>query len=614
MCGINGIYNFDKHNSIDENQLVKMRDELTHRGPDDSGIYIDRNIGLGHRRLSIIDLSKMGHQPFISDDKNYSIVFNGEIFNYKEFEPDLVSKGYKLRSNSDTEILLYLFIEYGEAVLDKLNGMFAFAIWDKRKQKLFIARDRVGVKPLFYYQDNEKFLFASEAKAIFKCGVEPKINEGNITEWLIFRFVAGEETLFKGVKKLLPGHYIEIEGGNVKLTRWWNLGNKIKNHEIIKNPIDWYRETFHNSVAYRMISDVPVGVLLSGGLDSTSIVAALKNRGFKSIETFNVGFKNFDGNEANFAKNFADQMGYPFHSIYVEGDDLKKAVDISTYMLDEPLTHQNDPQLVAISNYAHNHVKVLLSGEGSDEFNGGYVRYKALTRPHLINSIRFFLSIYSNLSDNPRIKKLKKYLNISSPENLVMWNASSYYPEDFYYFGLESLEIDNPYRYTIRKEASEIYPNNIARQTLYYDQHTYLCSLNDRNDRATMAASIECRDPFLDYKLMEGVGTLSDNYLFKGKKGKNILLKSMGPYLPKEIINNKKIGFSTPFISLLSGNKELKEKWDNLLDSEIFNLEPLNRIDLNLLKTGLLTNDSNYQLILRQLFFFDLWYKAYFRN
>ena len=292
MCGINGILHLQSQRKVDERVLTAMRDALKHRGPDDKGLFIENNIGFGHRRLSILDVSPAGHQPFFSDDGRYVMVFNGEIYNFRSFYAELKSKGLEIRTGSDTEVLIKLFQLYGTKMLNRLNGMFAFAIWDKAEKKLTLMRDRMGVKPLYYSFFNETLYFGSEQKSLFTAGVPLKIAQDGLEEYIFNRFVAGENTLYENVLKLLPGHAMTIEAdGKITTEKWWDLKVEIQQHEKISNPLEWFQSTFDDSLNLRMVSDVPVGVLLSGGLDSSSILASLKELKYKDIQTFNIGFK-----------------------------------------------------------------------------------------------------------------------------------------------------------------------------------------------------------------------------------------------------------------------------------------------------------------------------------
>lgn len=613
MCGINGIFHLN-NTQVDPNQLIKMRDIMEHRGPDDSGIYIDKSIGLGHRRLSIIDTSTAGHQPFVSDNGRYIIVFNGEIYNYQSFYPELKSKGIALKSGSDTEVLLKLYELYGMEMLDRLNGMFAFAIWDTLERKLTLCRDRMGVKPLYYCIYKSTLYFASEQKALFAAGVPIGISENGMEEYIFNRFNAGEETLFNHVKKLLPGHHIVIdEDGKTKTTRWWNLKEQIQNHSKIVDPKKWFEETFFESVRLRMVSDVPVGVLLSGGLDSCSILSALYHQNFKNIETFNISFSEEEHNEYGLAKNISDEYGYNFNHTKLENESLYQNVIDSSYFQDEPIMHLNEPHLLAIAKLAKPKVKVLLSGEGADELMGGYVRYKALKNPSLLKVISQ-ISSFTLFNKKPRYDKLFRYSKINNNPDLVIFNGSNVYPEDINKLYGTKLKPINEYRYQILKEAKELYPKNLQRQALYFDQHTYMCSLLDRNDRCTMGTSIECREPFLDQRLIAGLGTLKDDWLFTGKKGKFILKNTMENRLPKEIIDFRKIGLSAPWGSYLLQFPSFIDELDHFVKSPIFEMPYLENINSKTLVAEVKNGNTKILPYFMPIFMLHNWQKNYYNK
>ncbi len=613
MCGINGIFHFNQK-PVDENQLVKMRDALEHRGSDDAGIFIEKNIGLGHRRLSIIDTSSAGHQPFISENGRYAMVFNGEIYNYKSFYSELNKKGFSLKSGSDTEVLLKLFQLYGLEMLPRLNGMFAFAIWDNQEKKLSIVRDRMGVKPLYYSFFQNSMFFASEQKALFTAGIPLKISENGLQEYFFNRFVAGENTLYQNIYKLLPGHFMTLEqDGTIIKKKWWDLKAEIQNHATIINPKQWFEETFFESVRLRMESDVPVGVLLSGGLDSCSVLSSLYHQNYKNIQTFNIGFSEVEHNESFLAKKITDQYDYKFNSITVENDILFDKLIESTYYQDEPIMHLNEPHLLAVSNLANSKVKVLLSGEGADELMGGYVRYKALQNPSLLKAISY-LSNFDHLVKNARFNKLMRYSKIANKSDLILYNGTSIYPDDINTFYGNTQKPTNEYRYQILEEAEELYPNNLRRQALYFDQHTYLCSLLDRNDRCTMGASIECREPFLDQRLIAGLGTLDDKMMFTGKKGKFILKSVMENKLPREILDFKKVGLSTPWDKYLTQNHRFKEELASFAVSDIFNMPFLQNLDGKKLATQIEKGDKKIIPYIMPLFMLHIWQKNYFKK
>lgn len=611
MCGINGILHLQPQKKVDERNLIKMRDSLEHRGPDDKGLFIENNIGLGHRRLSILDVSLAGHQPFFSEDGRYVMVYNGEIYNYKEFYPELKISGFDIKTTSDTEVLMKLFQLHGLKMLNRLNGMFAFAIWDKLEKKLTLVRDRMGVKPLYYSFYNETFYFASEQKALFTAGVPLKMAQDGLEEYIFNRFVAGENTLYQNIKKVLPGHIITIqEGGKTTTQKWWNLKKEIQNQRKIKNPVEWFRETFDDSVKMRMVSDVPVGVLLSGGLDSSSVLASLHHQKYKDIQTFNMGFKEKEHNEAHLAKMMAEKFNYGFHTMQLEDKNLYDQLISSTYFQDEPITHLSEPHILAVSQMAKPAVKVLLSGEGADELMGGYVRYKALKYPSLLNSIATISNI-ELFSKKPRYEKLLRYAQISKKSDLVIYNGSNIYPNDIAQnFGINTPPT-NEYRRKIYKEAKSLYPDNLRRQALYFDQHTYLCSLLDRNDRCTMGASIECREPFLDPRLIIGLGSLDDKWLFSGKKWKFILKKAMEERLPNEILNFRKVGLSAPWGDYITKSPAFKDELDSFSKSDLFQIPYFEHINIQKLLLNLQKGDTRMTPFIMPLFMMHIWMKTY---
>lgn len=611
MCGINGILHFQSQRKVDERILTKMRDSLAHRGPDDQGLFIDKNIGFGHRRLSILDVSVAGHQPFLSDDARYVMVYNGEIYNYKEFYPELKSSGYDIKTNSDTEVLLKLYQLYGLKMLSRLNGMFAFAIWDKLEKKLTVVRDRMGVKPLYYSIYNETFYFASEQKALFTAGVPLKIADEGLQEYIFNRFVAGEDTLYENINKVLPGHSMTLfENGKIETLKWWDLKTEIQNQALIKDPLEWFKGTFEDSVRLRMVSDVPVGVLLSGGLDSSSILTTLKKQKYENIQSFNIGFKEEEHNESHLAKMLSEKLGYGFHTLQLEEEALFDSLLKATYFQDEPIMHLNEPHLFSVSQLAKPQVKVLLSGEGADELMGGYVRYKALEYPSLLSSIATIGTI-DLFNKKPRFEKLARYGQMTKKTDLILFNSCNIYPGDIAkMFGIDTVP-QNEYRLQIYAEAKELYPDNLRRQALYFDQQTYLRSLLHRNDKATMGASIECREPFLDQRLLAGLGSLEDKWFFTGKKGKFILKSAMQNQLPEAILKFKKVGLSVPWEDYLVNSPVFKDELVAFTKSDIFQMPYLQNINSQKLVDRLLKGDTTMTAYIMPLFMMHIWVKNY---
>jgi asparagine synthase (glutamine-hydrolysing) len=611
MCGINGILRFDRAQNVEPDLIIKMRDILQHRGPNGSGLFCEGNLGFGHRRLAILDTSEAGQQPFRSENGRYIMVYNGEIYNFRDFYSELKAAGLPCHTNCDTEVLLKLFQLYGISMLKRLNGMFAFAIWDRHERRLTLARDRMGVKPLYYSVIHNSLYFASEQKALFAAGVPLKISDEGLKEYVYNRFVAGASTLFGNVSKILPGHVMTVDSdGQIVTEKWWDLSREILSHPPIHDPVDWFKSVFDDSVRLRMISDVPVGVLLSGGLDSSSILGSLYSQKYRDIQTFNVGFSERAHDESYLARKVAAGFGYGFQTMELNDEDLYSMLKESTYLQDEPIMHLSEPHLLALSKRARPAVQVLLSGEGADELMGGYVRYKPLQFPSVLKFISA-LDHFKLLKRTHRYDKLIRYARIRKKSELVIFNGSNIYPDDI----MDQYKIDdqpqNTYRREIFAEAERLYPDNPRRQALFFDQHTYLCSLLDRNDRCTMGASIECREPFLDPRLITGLGALEDKWLFSGKKGKFILKKSMESRLPAEIVNFRKIGLSTPWEKYLTENDSLRGELSDFEKSDLFELPFFSNIDSKKLVRELAKGDNRYLSYIMPLFTMHIWLKTY---
>jgi asparagine synthase (glutamine-hydrolysing) len=614
MCGIAGIFK-TKDNSFQESDLLeKMTEALVHRGPDGFGFYKAQNCGLGHRRLAIIDLTDAAQQPFTSANGRYVITYNGEIYNFKELASELQADGVQLKSNSDTEVLIECFNKYGTDLLPRLRGMFAFAIYDTRERSITLARDRMGVKPLYYALQGNTYFFASEQKALFSAGIPIILSIEGIKESIFNRFATGEHTLFAQVQKVLPGHFLKItEQGYTSQTRWWNLEDEIRKAPKIKDPVGWFSETFDESVALRMVSDVPVGLMLSGGLDSSAIAASLFTQQFKNTDTFNIAFAEKEHNESHLAKNLAQRFDFKHNEIELNGSEFYNNLLQAINFQDEPLTHLSEPHLLALSKMAKKHVKVLLSGEGADEIFGGYVRYKPLAYPSLMRFAEA-TKIFELFAGTKRLEKLARYSKIKNNDELILWNGSNLYPEDIKKHYKIADKPENIYRFQILEEAKRLYPNNLQRQALYFDQHTYLCSLLDRNDRCTMGASIECREPFLDHKILIGAGSLDSKWLFQGKKGKYVQKEALKSRLPKEILEFKKVGLSAPYAKYLTQIEELRTEVDALRNSPIFDFPIFKNIPIKVLLEQFYKNPEQQTPIIIPLLIFHLWHKMYEKN
>lgn len=614
MCGIAGIIKINSE-KVESSRVDRMIDSLIHRGPDAGNVFCEGGVGLGHRRLSILDLSESGNQPYHSDCGNFVLVFNGEIFNFQTFYPDLKAKGYLFKSTSDTEVLLYLLMEYGIEVVHRLNGFFAFGFWDKNAGKFWLVRDRFGVKPLFYSQKSEEILFGSEAKALFAAGANKKIREEMLSELFFYRYVSGENTIFENVYRILPGYYLEWDFSKQSLTsrRWFHLGEAASQISI-KDPLEWFENKFSESIRFRMISDVPVGTLLSGGLDSSSVLYSQFAQGFQSISAWNISFSNYQHDESSQARRLSSEYNFDFHTHEFVADELMTLVKQAIIQNDEPLIHLQDGHLLGIARLAKQKVSVLLSGEGADEVLGGYVRYKVHDKSWRYNFLQMLRFIPEHYLKTDRLKKMKRYLQVPNQELQMMSNSNEIFYSDLGKIGLEDMDVLVDFRIQKLEEAKKYFPNNRFRQLLYLEQHTHLCTLNDRNDRTTMGASIECRDPFLDPDLVTGAASLPDSFFSSEGKGKYLLRNSIGKNLPEYILNHPKIGLSVPWDNYFLNQPEFRDQLIRLKDNLVFQMGILRLIDVEQLVNEFSKNGKTHYGIIRQLFFLGLWYDIQFNG
>lgn len=566
MCGICGIYGMD-----DRHLVKKMTKIMSHRGPDDSGYYFDEKIGLGHRRLSIIDL-KTGRQPIYNEDQSAVIVFNGEIYNFRELRDELEKKGHEFSTNTDTEVIVHLYEEYGPDCVSYLNGFFAFAIWDGKR--LFIARDRAGIKNVYYSVHNDKFIFASEYKAILTADfIKRKVNLQSLDRYISLRYVPGNETMLEGIHKLPPGHHMTVEGGSVKIKRYWNLELKAKRSNQYSREL---RELLEDSVKRRMISDVPVGAYLSGGIDSSSIVTMM-SRLTDELKTFSIGF-NSEFDETSNAREVAEDLGTDHHEFYVKKGAGK--------LLPKIVWHMDDPlgDTAIISNYllaqeARKHVKVVLSGEGADELFGGYMQHKYMNYLRLMpNSARFLSPAAKALP----VKVLDKLLHYPASMGEVgrqrLYSlASNIQDKPAAYVQLVSLfgHDDKIKLYdklkgmenNLRDEISKKFSKDLLSSTLDHEFRTWLPDdILFKLDKITMANGLEGRVPFLDHRIIELASRMPNNIKIRGGTEKYILRKAMKKVLPPRVCRRKKHAFYMPVNQWFG--KEVNEIAKNILDEK----------------------------------------------
>lgn len=620
MCGICGIARKPAAQPVDQQQLMRMHTAQLHRGPDDSGLFVKGNVGLASQRLAILDLSPRGHMPMATEDGRYWIVHNGEVYNYRDLRKDLEAKGHRFRSGTDTEVILELYRCYGPAMLERFNGMFAFAIWDDVERQLFIARDRQGVKPLVYAEQDDALLFASEEKALIAGGIPAEFDEGTWEELIFFRYVAGERTPFKHIKRLLPGHYLIWKDGRTTIHRWWTLEPKDDGNSIsFDTAVGRLQELFDDSIRLRRISDVPVGVLLSGGLDSSAMAAmmakqlqsARANGDAGQVSSFTVRFSEPKYDEGFFANKVAQRWDLKTHELIVGPQAIPQLLEDATRYLDAPIVHNNDLHLLAISRFAKPLVTVLLSGEGSDEVFGGYVRYRLFRYARMFWLMRLFpLRIPQLLDPTGRLRKSVRLLQHATLDDAKLFSSAEVLPSEVE-LGLENERSD--FRHRVMTAALSLYDNPV-RQVMYYEQHTYLQSILDRNDRMTMGASIECREPYLDYRIVEWTASLPTTLIVAGGMKKTLLRKAVSDLLPQEVLSHPKWGFATPLLSYFRDVPQLRAFIQKLPEMEMIQSAPLGRQQISHAVQSFLAGDDAMLPLVRQLLTTAVWYEVCVRG
>jgi asparagine synthase (glutamine-hydrolysing) len=628
MCGICGKLMFDREAEVSPRVLKKMADAIQHRGPDDEGFYSSGPIGLGFRRLSIIDLS-LGHQPLSNEDGTVWIVFNGEIYNFQELREELLEKGHVFRTRTDTEVIVHLYEELGERCVERLRGMFGFAIWDERNQQLLLARDRVGIKPLYYSLTSRFLSFGSEIKAIIADPEVPReIEPAVIDRFLTFYYVPGEETLFKNIYKLAPGCCLVVRDGKARVRQYWDLqfqrGVPVPSlREAEEQLVDLLDQT----VQMHMISDVPVGFLLSGGVDSTALLSFAVAKTDRPISSFTVGFSASGVvDERPYARLVARKFGTQHHEITISPQDFIGFLSPYVWHMEEPVCEPPAIALYYVSKLARGHVKVLISGEGGDEAFAGYSNYRNLSWLERIKSLMGPLcgpasASLVTLNHVLRSEKIAKYAPLldisfdeyyytrtSSPRTFFNSRMHEVYSPDFaaQVGKARSDSVVIPYRNNGRKHS-------ILDKMLYLDTKTWLPDdLLIKADRMTMANSIELRVPYLDHKVLEFAASLPANYKLRGWTRKYIAKKALGKRLPREILARKKMGFPVPYESWL--RKDVKS-WvsEVLLDRETIDRGYFQRRAIeNLLAADSLSNTYSKEIF--SLLILELWHRTFLES
>ncbi|HEV2425921.1 MAG TPA: asparagine synthase (glutamine-hydrolyzing) [Terriglobia bacterium] len=620
MCGIAGIFNFGTEGPADRDAVGRATAAMVHRGPDDEGFYFEGAVGLGNRRLSIIDLAG-GHQPISNEDGTVWITFNGEIYNYRSLRQDLQSRGHQFRTASDTEAIVHLYEDRGPDCLEGLRGMFAFGLWDSRARRLMLARDRLGVKPLFYRVSAGSIRFASELRALLAMHDDragsPEVDRQAIYDFFGFRYVPAPGTFYKGVLKLLPGHYLLADSSGVKTFCWWDVPGEAEEassaEELEREVIECLRE----SVKLRLIADVPVGIFLSGGTDSSAVLALAAGLGAGPLRTFSVGFDEPGYSELPAARRTAQVFQSEHHELVVRPKDLGDELEHLIAFRQEPVAEPTDVALYQMSRLAAQRVKVVLAGEGGDELFAGYPKYAADRLAGLVSALPAELTgrLAGSLPYSGRRLRLAiQTLAIADEaERSATWFASfsseerqALFAPDF----LAGVDAAHPARVLagyLERARDRSSHDSAVKRLLYADLKVWLPdNLLLRGDQMTMAASIEERVPFLDHKLVELAARIPGRLLTRGFRTKALLKRALRPYLGPETLRRRKVGFVVPVGEWF--RKSLKPMVaDLLLAPEALSRGYFNRQTMETLVREHLDGVRDRQKQLWALLNFELW-------
>jgi asparagine synthase (glutamine-hydrolysing) len=564
MCGIAGILKFDPRERAEEHRLVRMREALRHRGPDGKGLMVEGPVGLAHRRLAIVDVDA-GHQPMCNEDGSVFVVHNGEIYNHAQLRPGLEASGHRYRSRCDTETILHAYEEEGPDAVERLQGMFAFAIWDRSHRRLLLARDRLGIKPLYYACTDTELIFASEIKSILAAGpIRPAFNEQVLPEFLATRFVSTEDTFFKGIRKLLPGHVLSwspAEG--ISTHRYWHLSVAASRPVgTFQSEVDGLRDRLEAAVDSHLMSDVPLGVFLSGGLDSSAL-AALVARAIKPpLRTFAVGFLERGANELDFARLAARSIGAEHRDVVVTPAQYFNALPDLVWHEDEPIAFPSSVPLYFVSRLARRYVKVVLTGEGADELFLGYNRYRVTLWNARFGSAYWAIAPRS-------LRRHVRDLVETLPESIARYARRGFAALEP---GYRSLFLENfavfpeAFRSRLLASSGELDPfvvqarcyeegvGTMLERMSRVDLQTYLQELLMKQDQMSMASSIESRVPFLDDRLVEHVAAMPGRLKLRGWTTKAVLRAAVGDLVPPAILARRKMGFPVPLGRWLRGD------------------------------------------------------------
>ncbi|MDA0578447.1 MAG: asparagine synthase (glutamine-hydrolyzing) [Verrucomicrobia bacterium] len=607
MCGICGF------TWKDDGLIRRMADTIAHRGPDQHAYYVDDRVSLGHRRLSIIDLSEHGRQPMGNEDGTIQIVFNGEIYNFLELREDLLRKGHTFASHCDTEVIIHGYEEYGIDVLARLRGMFAFALWDKRTGQMLVARDRIGIKPLYYHNANGRLAFASEIKALLQADSVPRtLNHQALFDYIGFEFVPAPETMFQDIHKLPAGHYLLREAdGTIQVKPYWDLSLRPANPPLtFDDAVGRLRELLDATTKSHLMSDVPLGVFLSGGLDSSTLVAMMRRYITGPLRTFTIGYEDKSFSELDYAKQVSDLFGTEHHVLMIE-DLTADYVERALYHLDEPMTDLSAVPLFLVCRKAKEFVTVCLSGEGGDELFAGYDRFKASRLNRAYNTIpgplrrNLIAPLIARLPDQAQkkgaINMLKRFSEgaaLPAEGEHLRWQYFSNAQQDAALFSpaLRARVATDRFR-LIRAAMARCDATDAVNREVYLDTRFMMTeSVLMKVDKMSMASSVEVRVPFLDHVLVEFCGSLPGDWKLKGMDTKHILRTALDGILPPNIVRRGKQGYSLPVKHLLRGR--LKDYMTGLLSDSPLIRENMNPAFINQLirEHSAMTHNHNHVL------------------
>ena len=608
MCGFVG---FCSKNVKDRNVIKEMNNQIIHRGPDSDGYYFDKDVNFGFRRLSIIDLHE-GSQPILNESGDTAIIFNGEIYNYQELREDLVAKGYKFKTHTDTEVILHGYEEYGEeGILAKLRGMFAFTIWDSKKEKLFGARDHFGIKPYYYALLDGDFLFGSEVKSFLKYPkFKKEVNEKALKHYLVFQYNPLEETFFKGVKKLRPGHYYVYENGKMEIKTYYNLTLDYKDMTF-DEAVGKIEKEVEESVKYHKISDVEVGSFLSGGVDSSYVVAtALPDK------TFSVGFDNKGFNETMYAKELSDSLGIKNFAKLITPDEFFEGINKVQYYSDEPHANLSSVPLYFLSKLASEQVKVVLSGEGADELFAGYNEYADALPQRIYRKLPFSLrhKLYLKYKDRKHFRGQTIILKYGQKvEDRYIGPAEIMTDELANSLVTSKYKNAETSRDLTKKYYDEVKNMDDVSKRLYLDMKMWIVEdILLKADKMTMANSIELRVPLLDKKMWELARTIPVKHKVHNEITKYAFRTAAKNKLPEDWAKRRKLGFVVPFVVWIKEEKYykiVKEVFNKDFVSEFFDKDKINKL-LDDHFNGITNNGRKVYTI----YTFLKWYEIYFKG